>query len=200
MAEKLTWKTEQRKVKDLIPWDKNPRKLTPEQAQQLDASLEKFDLVEIPAINTDNKLVAGHQRVMRLLLKGRGEELVDVRVPSRELSQEEFKEYNLRSNKNTGEWDEDLLAGFDPALLAEVGFESKELDRIFGDGDEDDFDGDKEAEAIVEPVAKLGDIYELGRHRLMCGDASKAEDVAKLMGGGPKGRYGIHRPSIQRQL
>jgi hypothetical protein len=125
--ENLKWHTEQRKVKDLIPWEHNPRKLTEAQAEKLDASLEKFDLVEIPAINTDNKLIAGHQRVMRLMLKERGEELIDVRVPNRELTLDEFREYNLRSNKNTGEWDWDILKDFEKDLLREVGFAEAEI-------------------------------------------------------------------------
>jgi DNA modification methylase len=129
MENKLTWHTEQRKVKDLVPWEHNPRKLTEEQAKQLDASLDKFDLVEIPAINTDNKLVAGHQRVMRLMLRNRGEETIDVRVPSRELSTDEFREYNLRSNKNTGEWDWEKLKDFERDLLKSIGFAEAEIKR-----------------------------------------------------------------------
>lgn len=181
--EKLKWSTQQRQVKELIPWEHNPRKLTEEQAKRLDASLEKFDLVEIPAINTDNKLIAGHQRVMRLIIAGRGEETIDVRVPNRTLTDEEFREYNLRSNKNTGEWDWDRLADFEQELLQEVGFDSKELDKIFRDETEDEFDEDAALAGISVPIAQLGDVYRLGRHRLMCGDASKAEDLGKLMGG-----------------
>lgn len=109
------------------------------------------------------------------------------------------KELNLRLNKNQGEFDLDLLADFDPKMLEEVGFEAKELDKIFKNDDEDDFDGDKEAEKIITPESKPGEIYELGRHRLMCGNSSSEQDVAKLMGGGTS-RYGIYRSTIQRQL
>ena len=61
--EKLEWRTEKRKIKDLIPYEKNPRKLTDKQQKDLKKSLEKFNLVEIPAIDTDNKILAGHQRL-----------------------------------------------------------------------------------------------------------------------------------------
>lgn len=126
--EQLTWTTEKRKVKELIPWDKNPRTMTRKQAEELKKSLEKFNLVEIPAINLDNKLVAGHQRVSILHVLGRGEEEIDVRVPSRMLTEEEFKEYNLRSNKNTGEWDFDALANnFSMDMLKKVGFNAQSL-------------------------------------------------------------------------
>lgn len=127
--ERLTWHNEKRKVKDLIPWDKNPRKLTDGQKQQLEASLDKFDLVEVPAINTDNKIVAGHQRIYLLTLRGRGEEEIDVRVPNRKLSDAEFAEYNLRSNKNTGEWDWEVLKKFENEVLRNVGFAEAEIRR-----------------------------------------------------------------------
>jgi ParB-like chromosome segregation protein Spo0J len=61
--EKLIWKTEKRKVDDLIPFEHNPRKITEAQVEQLKKSLDKFGLVEIPAVDTDNKIVAGHQRL-----------------------------------------------------------------------------------------------------------------------------------------
>ena len=67
---KLSWHTEQRKVSDLIPNSENPRKMSEKQAEELKKSLEKFNLAEIPAINTDNKIVAGHMRVATLQLLG----------------------------------------------------------------------------------------------------------------------------------
>ena len=121
---KLTWNTERRKISSLIPYKYNPRRLTKEQAVQLSVSLEKFNLVEIPAINTDGVIIAGHQRLAIMKALGRGAEVVDVRVPSRKLTEAELKEYNLRSNKNTGEWDFNVLANdFDEAMLKDVGFD-----------------------------------------------------------------------------
>lgn len=154
--EQLQWHNEKRKVKDLVPWDKNPRKLSEQAKKQLMESLEKFSLVEVPAVNLDNKIIAGHQRTLLLTLQGKGEEEIDVRVPNRMLTDEEYKEYNLRSNKNTGEWDFDVLAFFEEDMLKNVGFTSQELDRIFKDKKDDDFNGDKEAEKIVTPMSKRG--------------------------------------------
>lgn len=135
--ENLQWHNEKRKVKELIPWDKNPRKLNAEQKEALEKSLQKFNLVEIPAINTDNKIIAGHQRTYLMMLQGKGEEEIDVRVPNRTLTDDEFKEYNLRSNKNTGEWDWDILKNFEKELLLEVGFAENEIKReIFQSGNE----------------------------------------------------------------
>ena len=81
MIQKLEWKTEQRKISQLIPYEKNPRKLSEKQKADLKKSIEKFNLAEIPAINTDNSILAGHQRLKILKLLGRGNELIDVRIP-----------------------------------------------------------------------------------------------------------------------
>ena len=105
----LEWHNEKRKVKDLVPYEYNPRILTEEKKQRLIKSLEKFNLAEVPAINTDNKIIAGHQRVKILMQLDRGEEMIDVRVPNRELTEEEFKEYNITSNVPAGFWDVDVL-------------------------------------------------------------------------------------------
>ena len=68
MKEKLSWHNEKRKVNDLIPNPENPRRMTEKQTDELRKSLEKFNLAEIPAVNTDNKIVAGHMRVATLQL------------------------------------------------------------------------------------------------------------------------------------
>lgn len=120
----LIWTTETRIVKALIPLPYNPRKLSEKQRKDLEESLAKFNLVEIPAINLDNTIIAGHQRLMILSALGRGDEEIDVRVPNRMLTVAEVKEYNIRSNKNTGEWDVDTLkANFDLYELLQWGFD-----------------------------------------------------------------------------
>lgn len=125
---KLFWTTEKRKVNDLIPFEYNPRKMTEEQVEKLKTSLERFGLVEIPVVDTDNTLVAGHQRMRIMQMLGRGGEEIDVRVPNRKLTDRELREYNVRSNKNTGEWDYDLLASlFELPELVEIGFTAKDL-------------------------------------------------------------------------
>ena len=100
---KLIWHTERRKIKDLVPFEGNPRTMTDKQTEDLRKSLNRFNLVEIPAIDTNNKIIAGHQRLKIMQLLGRDQKEIDVRVPNRKLTEAEFKEYNLRSNKNTGE-------------------------------------------------------------------------------------------------
>jgi ParB-like chromosome segregation protein Spo0J len=126
----LTWKTEKRKISDLVPYEKNPRKLSDKQAEDLKASLEKFNLVELPAINQDNKIIAGHQRIKILALIKSPDTEIEVRVPSRLLTQEEYDEYLIRSNKNTGDWDWDMLKDFDMESLENWGFTKEELNYL----------------------------------------------------------------------
>jgi len=122
-TKKIEWHTEKRKVKDLIPYELNPRQMTEKQAKDLEKSLNKFNLAEIPAINTNNIIIAGHQRIAILMQLGRGEEEIDVRLPSRKLTKKEFEEYNIRSNKNIGAWNWDMLANYNEQDLIDYGFD-----------------------------------------------------------------------------
>lgn len=181
---KLSWHTEQRKIKDLMPAEYNPRQMTEKQAKDLRKSLDKFDLVEIPAVDTDGTILAGHQRLAMLGQMGRSDEEIDVRVPNRKLTDNEAKEYNLRSNKNTGEWDMDKLFAMPEELLHEVGFDNKEIQRLIDghtDVVEDGYDVD---DGLLKPTrASVDDIFQLGEHRLMCGDSTQRVSVQTLMGG-----------------
>jgi len=123
---KIMWHTEKRKISDLIPTEGNPRQLTDKQYKDLKKSLNKFDLAEIPAINQDNAILAGHMR-LKILAELKGDHEIDVRVPNRPLTKKEAEEYLIRSNKNTGEWDMDALGNFDVEDLVEWGFEENEL-------------------------------------------------------------------------
>lgn len=141
----LVWHNEKRKVKDLVPYEFNPRKLSEEKKQLLINSIEKYNLAEVPAINTDNVIIAGHQRIKVLMEIGRGEEEIDVRVPNRLLTEVEFKEYNITSNIPVGFWDVDVLEEhFKDVNLEELGLimggvtvpdddESEEIEGNFDD-------------------------------------------------------------------
>jgi DNA modification methylase len=177
---KLMWHNEKRKISDLIPYDQNPRRLTDKQAKDLTKSLSKFDLVEVPAIDIDNKIIAGHQRCAILKTLGRGEEEIDVRVPNRKLTEKEFQEYNLRSNKNTGEWDCNLLANFDTDLLIDVGFD--DLSFLNVDLEPDEKDDTVPDINDVESIAKLSDVWQLGRHKIICGDCINPNVLSALLG------------------
>src|SRR5579872_5079758 len=127
MKSDVVFHTEKRKINDLIPFAGNPRKMTELQVAFLRQSLQKFGLAEIPVIDTDNIICAGHQRLRVLQLLGEGEKIIDVRVPNRKMTPLEFREYNIRSNKNTGEFDYDELVNYDLEELAEWGFDREEL-------------------------------------------------------------------------
>jgi hypothetical protein len=128
MATDLEWTTQKRKLSDLVSHEKNPRKLSPVQREQLRRSITKFNLAEIPAIDTDNTILAGHQRIGILLEDDRGGEEIDVRVPNRPLTIEEREEYLVRSNLNVGDWDPKRLAEEFKAIdLKEWGMSDKML-------------------------------------------------------------------------
>jgi len=185
MNNKLFWHTEKRKIKDLIPYVDNPRKLPDERAEKLKDSLNKFNLVEIPAIDMRNKILAGHQRIKIMLLLGRGEEEIDVRVPNRGLTKEEFREYNLRSNIEAGEWDFELLKNFEIEMLLDSGFDNFDLSQILDENlsvDDDEFKVDEEIAKIKTPKTKLDDLIILGNHRLICSDSQDSDAVARLVG------------------
>ena len=185
MTAKLTWHTESRRVDDLIPYEKNPRTLSDKQRRDLEASITKFNLVEIPAINTDNTVVAGHARLTIMQALGRGQEEIEVRVPSRSLTKSEFEEYLLRSNRNTGSWDYELLKSFDTSFLLDIGFDDGDLSDIWDDVlelEDDSFDEEKAVKEAEKTDIKTGDMFALGNHRLVCGDSTDKEVVARLLG------------------
>ena len=171
---KLEWHTEKRKIKDLLPTENNPRKMTKEKSEQLEKSLKKFNLVEIPAINKNNKILAGHQRIKILKALGRENNEIEVRVPSRPLTEVEAKEYLIRSNKNTGEFDLELLTDFDEDMLADIGFDNLELDEIFP------ISLDEKDDEIPAPPkkakSKLGDMFALGG-KIKCPKCGKETDI-----------------------
>ena len=176
----MKWHTEQRKISDLNPTEHNPRQLTKKQFEDLKKSLLKFDLAEIPAINTTNQILAGHQRLTIMGILGRSNELIDVRIPDRELSKKECDEYIVRSNKNTGEWNMDVLAdSFDLDELKEWGFEDKDFGIETSLGAEDD---GYEIQDEIKTDIVLGDLIEIGDHRLICGDSTATDTFAKLYG------------------
>ncbi len=185
MSEQLKWHTDQRRVDDLIPYEYNPRQLTEEKKQVLIKSLNNFGLVEIPAVDLDNKIIAGHQRVLVLKILGRGEEMIDVRVPNRKLTEKEFKEYNIQSNVSIGYWDIDILrTAFGDIDLMSLGLDinSIELPESLRPIEQ------KPDEALPvpevskkDPLVKERDIFMLNDHVLMCGNSSIAQHVNWLM-------------------
>jgi ParB-like chromosome segregation protein Spo0J len=117
-------KIEKLKISKLNPAEYNPRKMTNKQYEDLKSSLEKFGLVDPIIINADNTVVGGHQR-LRIMRELGAEYVPTVRV---NLSKEDEKELNIRLNKNTGEFDLDVLANnFEVDELKDWGFKDVEF-------------------------------------------------------------------------
>lgn len=127
------FRNEKRKLKDLVPWEGNPRKMTPRQKMLLEGKLRKYGLVVPLVIDTKGVLVSGHQRAKILSQLLGGEYEIDVRVPDKELTPEQFVDLNLTLNKVEGEFDLEELANLDEKTLREGGFDDKEIDKIKGD-------------------------------------------------------------------
>lgn len=174
------------KINQLKPAEYNPRKSTEQQNLKLEESIKRYGLVDPIIVNGSkdrkNIIIGGHFRwrtAKRLKLK-------EVPVVYVNLDLEKEKELNLRLNRNTGEWDFQLLKDLDLDLLLDVGFDDLELSHIWDDAvglEEDGFNVKKELEKDEEPKTKIGDIYQLGPHRLICGDSTNPEVVKKLMDG-----------------
>ncbi len=183
--EPLMWRTTRRKVNDLVPYNKNPRVMSADQESNLKKSLERFNLVEIPAIDTDNKIIAGHQRLKVMQILGRGDEEIDVRIPNRRLTKEEYERYLLTSNAVTGDWNYESLKDFEIGLLTDSGFSFDDIANIW-DGDisvsTDDWDEKKELAKIKVPKTKIGDLVTLGDHRLICGSSNEEKTLSRLFG------------------
>jgi len=179
----ISWQNERRKLSALKEWSRNPRQAKEKQKEDLEDSIEKFNLADPLVINKDNVIIGGHFRCR--ILKERRIEEVDVRVPDRQLTEEEVEELNLRLNKNLGEWDLDLLADFNEEILLDVGFERGELDSIFAIDIDEEFDVEKELEKFLRNGVrrvKDGDIWQLGDHKLIIGDCIKKEIWENLFG------------------
>jgi DNA modification methylase len=182
---KIQWRTEVRMVDDLIPQAINPRTISDKQMSDLKKSLKKFGLAEIPAIDKDGSILAGHQRIKALQLLDRGSEQIDVRIPNRKLTKAEARQYLISSNKLGGDWEIEALKSFDLDLLSEAGFSDVEItefwDKDLGTED-DEFDEEKELKAIKETDIKSGDLLILGKHKLLCSDCTDPQAIQALFG------------------
>jgi hypothetical protein len=125
---KLTWYNETRRLGDLIPWPRNPRKINDSNSSRLLESLEQFDQVETIAVGPDGEVYNGHQRLKVWGSKFGPDLQVAVRVASRPLDEKEREKLTVYLHKGaTGDWDFELLANFDMNELLEWGFDAEEF-------------------------------------------------------------------------
>ena len=175
----------------LIPYANNARTHSPEQINKLRSSLREFGFVNPVIIDKDFNVIAGHGRL--IAAKAEGYETVPC-VFVDEMTEAQKKAYILADNRMALDagWDEEFLRveiealqgmDFDVSL---TGFDEKELSDLFADDSGSEAkDDDYDLTAALEKAAfvERGDIWTVGRHRLMCGDATSAEDVSALMDG-----------------
>ena len=161
----------------LLPYEKNAKKHPKEQVAKIAASIKRFGFQQPLVVDKDNVVIIGHGRLEAA--KKLKYESVPCTIADN-LSKDEINALRLADNKlNESEWDMEIvnmeLEGLDEELKELTGFEPMEV----LEAQEDDFD----TTPPEEPKSKLGDLYQLGEHRLLCGDATKIEDVERLMGG-----------------
>ena len=190
MSSDLTWNNETRHLRDLKPQQDNPRTISESQAKRLLESWDEYNQVETLAIGPDGTIYNGHQRYYTLLALGNLDLQVDVRVSSRALTQEEWRKLTVFLHEGTvGDWDFEALKGWDTERLLEWGFEEGELEAAGFElgGEEPPADPgaqiDRAAELQEKWGTELGQLWQLGEHRLICGDCTDAAVVERVMGG-----------------
>ncbi|MCD7805603.1 MAG: site-specific DNA-methyltransferase [Oscillospiraceae bacterium] len=178
-------------VDKLVPYANNARTHSPEQINKLRSSLREFGFINPVIIDRDYGVIAGHGRIEAAKAEGIKE------VPcvfADHLTEAQKKAYIIADNRMALDagWDEELLRVEIEALqgedfdLALTGFDEKELSDLFGSDDDDKAkDDDFDLSEALEKASFVehGDIWTVGRHRLMCGDATSADDVSALMDG-----------------
>ena len=177
-------------IDKLIPYINNARTHSAEQINKLRSSLREFGFINPVIIDGDYNIIAGHGRVAA----AKAENLTDVPcVLVDHLTEAQKKAYIIADNRMALDagWDEELLRVEIEALQAEsfdislTGFGDDEIADLFGKDEDEVEDDDYDLTAALEKAAfvEKGDVWIVGRHRLMCGDATNEDDVATLMGG-----------------
>lgn len=182
-------------INKLNPAKYNPRvdlKPGDPEYEKLKRSIKEFGYVEPIVWNSrTGNVVGGHQRLK--ILKDEGQTKVKVSVVN--LSDSQEKALNIALNKISGDWDQEKLNQIFKDLQEDMdidveltGFDIEEINDIMANFDttevvEDDFDLEEELEKEEEPITRKGDLWILGKHRLLCGDSTRPEDVARLMDG-----------------
>ncbi len=177
-------------VERLVPYANNPRTHSKEQIAKVAASIARFGFVNPILVDASANVISGHgllQAAKQLDLKQVPVIILD------HLTEEEKRAYVIADNQLALEagWDDDLLRTELGALadldfdLSVIGFSDKELSEIMEglDGTEGNTDDDAVPEAPLDPKTKLGDIYILGNHRLLCGDSTMLESVERVLDG-----------------
>lgn len=174
-------------ISRIIPYENNPR-INDNAVDAVAASIKEFGFKVPIIVDKNNVIVAGHTRLKAAQKLGLEEVPV---IVADDLSEEQVKAFRLADNKvsELADWDfqklEEELAGLE-LDMSQFNFDMKELSAEFDkhkDIVEDDFNLEAELESIIEPVCQMGDVYQLGDHRLLCGDSTDKAEVERLLQG-----------------
>ena len=175
----IQWKCELRKLESLKDYEHNPRKMDKPSFDNLVKSIKDDGYHQRLLINQDGTIIGGHARKKALLKAGYSE--VEVLVPDRMLVDDDFNRVNVRDNLSFGQFDFEILNEFfDPEKLIEWGMPEDLLQKTKENIEITDSD-DEISPIPVDSITKLGDIWQLGEHRLVCGDSANPLDVGKLL-------------------
>lgn len=181
----IKWTETEIPLKALKDYDRNPRRMSKAQFQHLVKSLKEDGYHQRLVVNRDFTIIGGHQRKKALQEAGfKPTDKIPVLMPSEMLDKEEFKRINVRDNLPFGEFDFDMLtADFDIDELLEWGMPEEWLPTIEEVPEEGLTDDDAVPALQKEATTKLGDLYILGNHRILCGDSTSIDAVERLMDG-----------------
>lgn len=173
-------------VSELKPNEYNPRKHSKDAVEQLKKSIREHTMVDPVIVNSapDRKFVIIGGEMRWKACKELGYEtipVIELNIPDTEKE----KKLCLRLNAVSGDWNEELLKNFDETFLLDSGFEPDDLAVLYGDSldtEDDDFSVEKELKKIKKPKSKVGELYQLGSHRLLVGDSTDPEVVKRVVG------------------
>ena len=181
-------KVELAPIDTIKPYPNNPRKLSETAIEKVAQSIQEFGFRQPIVIDKDRIIVVGHTRYRAS--KKLGYKKVPITI-AENLTKEQINAYRIADNRTNEEakWDEELLKmelkelDYKDFDLKMTGFDDKQINDLLFEEKQGLTDDDDVPDTPEEPITKLGDIWQLGKHRVMCGDATKEEDVNKLMDG-----------------
>lgn len=194
---KPNWKNVRVTLGKLQPWIHNPRTIDKKDAERLDQSLDEFGQVDVFAIGPNFEVYNGHQRLGRMLIKYGPKHVVDARQSDRPLNETERRKLTALLHAGaTGRWDWEGLAGWDKSELEDwfgkdnvkrYRHDANKLEMLLlgeapADADIPEADLDKAEELLKKWKVNTGDIWQLGNHRVICGDSTSFDVMAQLLG------------------
>ena len=188
-------------INTIKPYPNNPRKLSDIAIEKVSKSIKEFGFRQPIVVDKDRIIVVGHTRYRAS--KKLGYKQVPITI-AENLTKEQINAYRIADNRTNEEakWDEELLKmelkelDYKDFDLKMTGFDDKQINDLLFEEKQGLTDDDAVPDTPEKPISKLGDIWHLGKHRLLCGDSTKEEDVNKLMDGNKADMIKIKKQNI----